>query len=162
MPDSPNGPIGMVVGYLLDATENPGNMAALLTGVRNSLQQLPNPSYRAFFRQKLKDIGEAQSSPARLKKVGDEIMAWLDLNTRALALNDGRKVILVDVASSGKWRTGTDGTKYRVGFDGKDGSYRVERLRFIPGGGHYHEIQKASGDGKLVSIHTADNNKRRR
>lgn len=65
-----------------------------------------------------------------------------------------------NVSSTGKWKEGSDGSKYRSGTDGKDGSYKVERLTPTPDGSHSHEISKASTDGKSKTITTADKGKR--
>jgi hypothetical protein len=62
--------------------------------------------------------------------------------------------------TGGKWKEGSDGSKYRTGTDGKDGSHKVERLTPTPDGSHAHEISKASTDGGSKTIATADKNKR--
>jgi hypothetical protein len=65
-----------------------------------------------------------------------------------------------NVSSTGKWKDGSDGSQYRTGTDGRDGSQRVERLTPTPDGSHVHEISKASTDGQSKTIITADKNKR--
>ncbi|HZM02667.1 MAG TPA: hypothetical protein VFC44_06560 [Candidatus Saccharimonadales bacterium] len=65
-----------------------------------------------------------------------------------------------NVSSTGSWKEGSDGSKYRTGGDGKDGSYKVERLTPTPDGSHAHEISKASTAGGSKSIHTANKGKR--
>ena len=49
---------------------------------------------------------------------------------------------------------------HSTGTDGNDGSHKVERLTATPDGSHVHEIAKASTDGGLKTIITADKDKR--
>jgi hypothetical protein len=65
-----------------------------------------------------------------------------------------------NVSSTGQWKDGSGGSKYRSGTDGRDGSQRIERLTPTADGGHAHEISKASTDGKVKTISTADKSKR--
>jgi len=62
--------------------------------------------------------------------------------------------------STGQWKEGSGGTNYRTGSDPRDGSQRVERTTPTGDGSHYHEISKASTDGKVKTVITADKNKR--
>jgi hypothetical protein len=64
------------------------------------------------------------------------------------------------VNSTGKWREGSDGSLYRSGTDGRDGSQRIERLTRTSDGSHAHEISKASTDGRVKTISTANKGKR--
>jgi len=65
-----------------------------------------------------------------------------------------------NVSSTGKWSEGSGGSQYRVGRDGRDGSQRAERLTPTSDGSHAHEIIKASTDGGVKSIHTANKGSR--
>jgi hypothetical protein len=70
------------------------------------------------------------------------------------------RFFMENVSSTGKWKEGSGGSKYRSGRDGRDGSQKVERLTPTADGSHAHEISKASTDGKIKTISTADKGKR--
>lgn len=65
-----------------------------------------------------------------------------------------------NTSSTGDWKEGSGGSQYRTGTDGRDGSYRTERLTPTSDGSHAHEIIKASTDGKVKTISTANKGKR--
>ena len=53
-------------------------------------------------------------------------------------------------SSTGEWKAASDGGKYRTGYDGRDGSYKVEKIS--AGKNHTHDINKASTEGGIKHI----------
>jgi hypothetical protein len=63
-----------------------------------------------------------------------------------------------NVSNTGKWKESSDGGRHRTGTDGRDGSYKVEKIS--SGADHEHRISKTSTDGKVKEIYRGPKSKR--
>ena len=60
------------------------------------------------------------------------------------------------------WKDSLDGGKDKLGIDGKDGSFRAEKMSPGKDGmkDHDHHVVKGSTDGKIKEVYKGDKSKR--